>query len=97
MSDDHLPLSPDAEGATGGVRATLKLRDHGFEPKRNRKRLRSGPSQETRERTQWLYWLADNHYDFATDDPQDVPAELSFEVWRAKHRLRNLRRKAKDS
>lgn len=90
MKDDYPSLPLDAEGAPGAIRATSKLRDHGFEPKRNRKKIRLSPGQESRERAQWIYWLADNHYDFAVDDPDEIPAELSFEVWRAKKRLKNL-------
>lgn len=99
MDQNDTPSVPRGrEGAPGSIKATLRLRDHGFEPKRDRKKIREVPSEESRERARWIYWLADQcGYDFASDDSehdvQDVRPEHRIEVWRGMENKRKLKKK----
>jgi len=89
--DGTLPIPESIDGSTGSVRATLKLRNHGFEPARNRRRVRPEPSAETKERVEWLSWLSHSvGYDFDDDDydPHDVAPEHRIEIWRAQRNAR---------
>ncbi len=96
MDQNETPHVPQTrEGALGSIKATLHLREQGFEPKRDRKKIREGPSFESRERAQWIYWLATAcGYDFAVDDPQDVKPHERIEVWRGMRTMQKLKKRS---
>ena len=89
--DTH-SLPETRDGLPGGLKATTKLRDHGFKRKRDRNKPRPYPSAETKERAAWIYWLADScGYDFDHFDG-DIAPEHSFKVWRAARSAEKVRR-----